>query len=407
MPSALVLTLLAVNMPGQAQQGAAAAHPIKRGFEAAWGRQPEQQGAALRREAADASVQASRRWTPETPALELTAKTDRVTRNDGGREYEATVAIPLWLPGERSRAESAAQAESRALSARLDAARWKLAEQVREAYWEHARGALERELAQQRLASARQLAADVSKRLKAGDLARADSHQAEGAVASAEAGAAQAQTAAGRASRRWQTLTGLPSLEDAHALAEPAPDGQAVSVLGHPALKELASRADVARRLRELAGVQTRSNPEVTVGAARERGAFGERYNQSVIVGVRIPMGSSSASPARVATAAAEQLEAETSLAIEQQRIEGEIAAAKDDVHALQASAEAADRRARLARESRGFFEKSFRLGETDLPTRLRVEFEAFEAEREAARVRIELSAATSKLRQALGLLPE
>ena len=61
----------------------------------------------------------------------------------------------------------------------------------------------------------------------------------------------------------------------------------------------------------------------------------------------------------------------------------------------------------RLARESRGFFDKSFRLGETDLPTRLRIELEAIEAEQAFARARIDAAAAVSGLRQAMGLLPQ
>jgi hypothetical protein len=76
-------------------------------------------------------------------------------------------------------------------------------------------------------------------------------------------------------------------------------------------------------------------------------------------------------------------------------------------VQALGASTDAAERRARLAAELRGFIEKSFRAGESDLPARLRVELEAVEAERLAARARIDLAAAVSQLRQALGLLPE
>ena len=46
-------------------------------------------------------------------------------------------------------------------------------------------------------------------------------------------------------------------------------------------------------------------------------------------------------------------------------------------------------------------------MGETDLPTLLRIEREAIDAERQAARVRIDLAAAISSLRQTLGLLPE
>jgi len=52
-------------------------------------------------------------------------------------------------------------------------------------------------------------------------------------------------------------------------------------------------------------------------------------------------------------------------------------------------------------------FDKSFRLGETDLPTRLRIEAEAVEAERQEARSRIELATAISAWRQSLGLLPQ
>jgi cobalt-zinc-cadmium efflux system outer membrane protein len=405
LPSILAATALMAVLPGNAQTPARE-HPIKRGLEGAWSKQPEQQSAALRRDAADAALRASQRWAPDAAALEVTAKTDRFTRNEGNREYDATVAIPLWLPGERSRVQSAAQADAAAVNARLGLAQWKLADQVRTAYWEHARSALEVQLAYERLRNAQHLAADVAKRLKAGDLARADGHQAEGAVANAEANVAEAQAAATKAARRWQTTTGLAALQTADLQDEIKPT-QLELTASHPELNELAAKAEGARRQRELAGVQTRSNPELTVGAVRERGAFGERYDQSVVVGVRIPLGASSASGARIAAAGAEQLEAETTLALARQRISADIAAAQDDVQALQASSEAAERRARLARESRGFFEKSFRLGETDLPTRLRVDFEAFEAERQAARARIELSAAISSLRQALGLLPE
>jgi cobalt-zinc-cadmium efflux system outer membrane protein len=172
-------------------------------------------------------------------------------------------------------------------------------------------------------------------------------------------------------------------------------------------LRELAANGEVARRQRELAGVQARANPELTVGAARERDAFGERYGQSVLVGVRIPLGASSTSAARQATANAELLEAEGHLARETDRVRSQREAATARIKSLEEARAAAERRATLAHESRGFFEKSFRLGESDLPTRLRVEQESFEAERQAARSRVEVDAAVSQLRQALGLLPE
>jgi len=404
-PGVLAAILLVIGLPSQGQTPAAE-HPIKRGLEAAWAKQPEQQAAALRRDAAEAALRASQRWTPEAPALEVNVRTDRFNRNEGAREYHATLAVPLWLAGERSRLQSAAQADAAVVDARLELTRWKLTEQVRAAYWEHARASLEANLAQGRLRHARQLADDVAMRLKAGDLARADGHQAEGALASAEATFAQTQAAVSRASRRWQALTGIPVPQDGAAQAEAKPTNLSLAA-SHPELSELGAKAAAALRQQALASAQTRSNPELTLGAARERGTFGERYGQSVMVGVRVPLGTSSGSQARIAAAEAEQLEAEAAFKLARQRLEADIAAAQDDVQAFQASLDAADRRAQLAREARGFFEKSFRLGETDLPARLRAELEAFEAERQAARARIELWAAISALRQAFGVLPE
>lgn len=405
LPGILAAILCMAGGPGQAQPQAAAEHPIKRGFEAAWSRQPEHQAAGLRRDAAAAAVAASKRWTADAASLEVTGKSDRFNDNHGAREYDATVAIPLWLPGERSRSIAVAQAGADAADAALASARWRLAERVREAHWEQARAALERQLAQERLNNTQQLAADVAKRLRAGDLARADNHQAQAALAAAEATLAETEVATAKAARRWRTLTGLPVTPDSDLRPEPIPVES--SAQSHPAIAEWSAKVDAARRQRELAGVQTWSNPELTVGTVRERGETGEPYAQSVTLGVRIPLSTSSAGKARIASAGADQLEAETQLTLERQRVEADIATARDEVAALQASSTAAERRAGLARESRGFFEKSFRLGESDLPTRLRVELEAFEAERQAARARLELSAAISRLRQSLGLLPE
>lgn len=72
-------------------------------------------------------------WTPEPAALEASARTDRVTRNQGAREWEIGVAVPLWLPGERSRAAALAEGELTALDSRAAAAQWQLAGTVREA----------------------------------------------------------------------------------------------------------------------------------------------------------------------------------------------------------------------------------------------------------------------------------
>jgi cobalt-zinc-cadmium efflux system outer membrane protein len=177
--------------------------------------------------------------------------------------------------------------------------------------------------------------------------------------------------------------------------------------VGHPLLAELEDRITMAERTAQLISAQRRSNPELTVATTRGRGAFGERYGQTVLIGIRVPLGAGPRHDARLATAQAEAIEVQSQLVLEQARIQADKQGAAARLEAARTQLDAAQRRAQLANESRSFFDKSFRLGESDLPTRLRIEAEAAEAARQAARSRIDLASAISALRQSSGLLPQ
>jgi cobalt-zinc-cadmium efflux system outer membrane protein len=243
--------------------------------------------------------------------------------------------------------------------------------------------------------------------VKVGDLSRADQLQADGLVATAQAALLEAQATHAQSWQALGALLGTEAAQELSASAEPSANASSLAAADHPALRELAARADVARRTRELTSVQKRANPEVTVSATRERGAFAEAYGQSLTVGIRVPFGSDDRQRSRVAAAVAEQTEAEVQLQLERSRIASGIAAAQARYSAARRIVESADQRAALAFETRRIFDKSFRLGESDWHTRLRVELEAFEAERQRERSRIDLAQALSQWRQALGLLPE
>ena len=385
---------------------------LKQAFLAAWLRQPEAQSQAARQDAAVAHRQSANSWTPEPASLELSIKSDRLNSNLGSREDSAALTWPLWLPGERARASALADAEVRAGASRVLAVQLRTAASVRESYWQWQRTRGEHALALERLGNAHQLALDVAKRVKAGDLARADQHQADGAVATAEIGLAEAVSALAGAFHQLRTLTGNPPVAalGTDVVPEPLPDGfvdVAAAQTRHPALTELVDRADVARRNADLARAQTRSSPELTLATARERGLNGDPSQQSITLGVRIPFGSDSRNRAKLSTSQADLIEAEGLLRLEQERLLAERDSARVRLESAHIQVKAADKRWQLARESRSFFQKSYQRGETDLPTRLRIELEATEAERQSARSRVDLAAAVSSLRQALGLLPE
>ncbi|MFN5166965.1 MAG: TolC family protein [Pseudomonadota bacterium] len=382
---------------------------LRQVFDAAWSRQPEAMALQARRDATRAKQTAAKAWTPEPAALEVSNRTDRLGSNQGAREVEVGIAVPLWLPGERGRSAALADAEVAAIESRAHAAQLRVAATVRDAWWQWQRARIEVATARAQLDSTRLIAADVARRTKAGDLARADQHQADGAVAGAEAAVAQAEAGLAAARQHLRALTGAaPALSGADdSLAEPDPGASATEIEAHAALQELKDRAAVAQRSVELNATQSRANPELTLATTRDRGARGEASQQTITLGIRIPFGAGPRFDARSANARAEATEIQAQLALERERLAAERESARVRVEASRTQLMAAERRAQLARESRGFFDKSFRLGETDLPTRLRIEAEAAEAERQAARTRIELAAAISSWRQALGLLPQ
>lgn len=394
---------------------------LAQAFEQAWASQPLTQSLSARRSALAASRQAADAWTAQPGALELRAQTDRPGTNRGTQELEVGVALPLWLPGQRSRSQALVTHEEQALEARLASTRLQLAGQVREAWWAWQRARAELALAATQVEHAQALSDDVHRRVRAGDLARADGHQAAGALALAQSAQARAE---GQCLMAWQALQGLlgsaqpapqgtaptpatAPLAEQPLGAEPVPGETPTDLAQHPLVRDLDQQAATARQAAELADTQSRANPELMLGTVQSRDQRGEPWQRQLTIGLRLPWGESPAQRAIAARAHADATELSVQATRQHQQARAALDGAQARWRAAQRAHEAAQRRAHLAHESQGFFDKSFRLGETDLPTRLRIAQEAQEAARQAALAAIDLAAATSAWRQAAGLLPE
>ncbi|MDV6321070.1 TolC family protein, partial [Chromohalobacter sp. HP20-39] len=84
--------------------------------------------------------------------------------------------------------------------------------QVRQAWWAWQRAQAELMAAQDRTRSADELAQDVARRVRAGDLAQADRNQADGALASARSALAIAQAEEVTQREALLALTGIESI---------------------------------------------------------------------------------------------------------------------------------------------------------------------------------------------------
>ncbi|MGD8619092.1 MAG: TolC family protein, partial [Gammaproteobacteria bacterium] len=108
------------------------------------------------------------------PSLFLHHESDVVASDDGYRNWQGGVEMPLWLPGQRDLYRRVADATEEEATAIQRLQHWRMAGKVRELLWSLSIAAAKLDLAEQALASARKLQADVEKRVSSGELARSE-----------------------------------------------------------------------------------------------------------------------------------------------------------------------------------------------------------------------------------------
>jgi len=395
----LLLLVLAAHVIAIAPAHSQALHDA---FEGAWSKQPASRASGVREDELAAKRDSARALFPEPPSINLGYRTDQPNQNGGIRELEGVLSLPIGLPAARDAAQTLAQAETEQFSSGLRAQRWRLAGELREAYWQARLAATEQDLAQRKVDESVALAADVDRRLRAGDLARADLNQARAAEQLARATLADTRGRAYRAAQAFFLLTGLKVIP---VVGESLAAGSGELDM-HPQLYASERASVTARAKLGQATAATRDPPEIEIGMRRERSAFGEPYANSVIVGIKVPFATDARNQPRITAANAELIEAQATSQLERQRLMAEIQIAGVELEQARAVEVLAAERFRLAADTQALHAKAFTLGELDLPARLRAENERFDAELALTRSRIEAGRAISRYNQALGVLP-
>jgi len=361
----------------------------------------ESQGALRRAEADRAAVGSF--WAAP-PSLELSHRNDRLQDHAGKRETEIGVAVPLWLPGQRAaRAATAGAAAAQALAAE-QVARLRLTGELRDAAWQIAAAQAELAPADTEARSLKQLADDVERRVRAGDLARADALAAQAELLAAAALQSDLRQRLQAARARWTVLTGLTAAPDLQAAA--ANDGAPDAAASHPEMQLARESTALARQRVELMRRSRRDAPELSVGLRQDVGGRAEAAQGSLVLGLRLPFGTDDRNRPLEAVALSELDVAQTHEQRLGERLDSDIATARAALGAAEAQLEAETTRARLLRERAALIDKSFRAGETPLPELLRARAAAAQADGAAARQTAALGLARARLQQTEGLLP-
>lgn len=376
-------------------------------FQAAWQRAVaarEVEGERLRAAAEQVSA---RRWLAAPPVLELNHRDDRWLSNAGRRETEVGVALPLWLPGQRAAHGAAADLALTRAQASLEVARWRVAAEVREAAWGLLTLQVDARHARTQTDGLRQLADDVERRVRAGDLARSDALAARAEQLEAQAQLAESEQALQAALGQWRVLTGLTEPPPAaELLAPPSGEIRAEGPRPHPELQLAALAVDHAHRRLEQLRASRRDPPELSIGWRQDIGGRAERAQNSMALGLRLPLGAHERNAPLEAAALAELDVAQVAEQRLRDRLDVDQATARAGIAAAAQQHRADTDRAGLLRERAALLQRSFRAGETPLPELLRAMALAARADAAVTRQQAALGRAHARLQQALGELP-
>jgi outer membrane protein TolC len=373
---------------------------LKAAVDAAWQRSPQGRTLEARRDESVAGREAAQSWIAGSPAVGLSQRSDRWTDRNGVRETDISLSAPFWLPGQKSARQVLARTSADDLEAQIASARLVIAGDVRERLWAvaAAREALtEVQDHQQHLEG---LLGEVSTRVRAGDLARADELLARQEVMAAQGTVAAAQARLQEAQVRYTALTGQ--------LEIPAPEPEALVVQTGPHPRLLAARSSLDRaQAAHKAVTATRSDPPtVGVSMRREQDSFSGGNSRSVGIAVQIPLGTNArnrpletAALTQIQTAAAEAAQVEAVL-------QGEVELARRQLATAEQALGTAETRAALMHEHTQLIEKAFRLGERGLAELLRSEALSHEADVAVHQQHIAVGLARARLNQALGVIP-
>lgn len=375
---------------------------LRAALDQAWEKSPQAQTLEAKRAESDAQGVAANSLLPGAPAIILGHRNDQLSNNAGVREWEAGIALPLWLPGQRDARQRQAKAGRVSLEADILALRLRLAGELREAIWQVRQVEAQIRLDEARAQTAKKLAEDVAKRVRAGELAKTDLNLAQNEWRTAQAAILQNRNRLLQAQQAYATLTSTTVLPDdsaESAQSKPLSDD-------HPLMEEARLAIEVAQAQVRVVSQSRRDNPELELSTRRERGSLNDPYASTVALALRLPLATNArnlplTSAAQTALTRAQSEYTRARLTLEYQL--------QQAVQALQAADQLLD----LARQQRAaawenldLIQKSFSLGESDLFTLLRARTAAFEAEQAHNQQEIAQALSRARVNQAQGVLP-
>ncbi|AFJ01200.1 putative outer membrane protein [Methylophaga frappieri] len=352
---------------------------------------------------ADAYAERAKTWFAEPASLNLFHYNDAIGSSNGLQEWETSISAPIWLSGEQRRQQNWAQELSNQLPYYQQKHRLQAAGQVRQHIWTVVHAAARVRQTEIRRDNAAGLFETVKAQAEKGYLATTDKLIAEQHRMAAQNDHLQAQAELTQAINQYYYLTAQRQLPD--NVVESLPSSLKITV-DHPLLAELSQQITILHSEMASTSLTAKQNPNLSLGIKRERGSGSEPFNNSLGLGISLPIGQTNYAKASVAEVGRKLANIEVARQSLKRRLESSLLHQRDTLSALRDKQQRLQAQFSLSETYQHKQQKSFDLGQIDLRTLLLVEAEHNATRNQLQMTQIEINQTIAQINQTLGIMP-
>lgn len=336
----------------------------------------------------------------EPLSLSVNHFNDVIGSGEGLQEWESSVEMPIWLPGEKRQQQNLSRHLAAEVPYYQQRIRLNASAQVRQHVWQVMLSAAKVRHAEVLQQNADNLLENVENRVKGGDLSSSESLLAKGHQLEIQSQLASAKMDLQQSLNQYQYLTGQQVLPD--VIEEKLPASPQIDK-AHPLLAELEQQ--IARQRSEMANARYENvqHPSLSVGVKRERDEHAAPYNNSIGLGVSIALNDEQYQQPAIAQASRQLADLQIAQQQQLRQLEAELLGAMDTLKTLQQRQTLLKQQYDVSQQYVDMQQRSFDMGGVDLTTFLRSQEIADKHRHQLLQLEIEIQQQIAQINQIAG----
>lgn len=337
----------------------------------------------------------------DTPEISINHQNDRFGSNQGLREWESSIDMPMWMPGQKSASRQKARMSEQEAIAYRKLVFLNVTGEVRELLWEIKLAKASLNHARNNLKLSENLARDISKRIEAGNLPRQNSLLSQKEIMGRKMELVTVEAEYIHAAREYESITGLsemPAIFD--------------EVINHETDAENVPIIELYDARVDYLGADYRENrsrwssaPKLSVGIKRETGSFLDQNIDSFGIGISIPLGAGVHMTSKRSEAALALAEMERERELIKRQYGLQLHEAEHEIEVCEVQKPLSEAHFNMAKENLRLSQKAFDLGQTDLFDLLKIQEQYFVSSSDNTKITIECNRAVARHNQIKGVL--